>query len=83
MALLSKQDLESIREEIREALNSEGGWTKNALLKFKKVDSALREVGRYYGMAFCTYIASFIIFPPYIHMLNNLHHSRTASPSTR
>ncbi|KAG5636518.1 hypothetical protein H0H81_007744 [Sphagnurus paluster] len=45
LAMLPAQDLDSIREEVLEALESEGGWTKLALLKFKKIDSALREVG--------------------------------------
>ncbi|GLB37078.1 putative cytochrome p450 [Lyophyllum shimeji] len=50
LALLPRGDLNSIREEVMDALESEGGWTKTALLKFKKIDSALREVGRYYGL---------------------------------
>ncbi|KAG6917813.1 hypothetical protein DXG01_000873 [Tephrocybe rancida] len=50
LALLTRAELDSIREEVLEALNSEGDWTKVALLKFKKLDSALREVGRYYGL---------------------------------
>ncbi|KAG6830166.1 hypothetical protein H0H92_001895 [Tricholoma furcatifolium] len=44
LTLLDKTQLDSIREEVIEALDSEGGWTKLALLKFKKLDSALREV---------------------------------------
>ncbi|KAF9566781.1 cytochrome P450 [Agrocybe pediades] len=50
IALLSKEDIESMRSEIREALDSEGGWTKPALDKFYMVDSALREIGRCYGL---------------------------------
>ncbi|KAG5651165.1 hypothetical protein H0H81_009629 [Sphagnurus paluster] len=50
LVMLPAQDLDSIREEVLEALESEGGWTKVALLKFKKIDSALREVGRVYGL---------------------------------
>ena len=45
IALLQPEDVESIWTEIQEALKSEGGWTKGALLKFKKVDSTLQEVG--------------------------------------
>lgn len=52
IALLPPEDVESIRTEIQEALESEGGWTKGALLKFRKVDSALREVGRFYGLMY-------------------------------
>jgi len=51
LALLSQHDLDSIRDEINEALEVEGGWTKLAVSKFSKVDSALREVGRVYGLA--------------------------------
>ncbi|TFK44689.1 cytochrome P450 [Crucibulum laeve] len=50
IALLSKEDVDSIRAEVAEALESEGGWTKGALLKFRKIDSAFREVGRFYGL---------------------------------
>jgi len=50
IALLSKEDVESIRTEVKEALEVEGGWTKAAINKFYKIDSALREVGRYYGL---------------------------------
>ncbi|KAF8161079.1 cytochrome P450 [Crassisporium funariophilum] len=52
IALLSREDVESMRTEIREALQSEGGWNKPALLKFRKVDSALREVGRFHGLMY-------------------------------
>lgn len=58
IALLPPEDVESIRTEIQEALESEGGWNKGALLKFRKVDSALREVGRFYGLMYCTFCAS-------------------------
>ena len=57
-ALLPPEDIESIRTEIQEALEAEGGWTKGALLKFRKVDSALREVGRFYGLMYCTFCVS-------------------------
>ena len=50
MALLSHEDVESIRTEVEEALESEGGWTKGALDKFYKIDSALREIGRFHGL---------------------------------
>ncbi|KDR75911.1 hypothetical protein GALMADRAFT_68551 [Galerina marginata CBS 339.88] len=50
IALLSSKDIESMRTEVREALESEGGWTKGALDKLHKIDSALKEVGRYYGL---------------------------------
>ena len=35
---------------MEEALESEGGWTKGALDKFYKLDSALREIGRFHGI---------------------------------
>ncbi|KAG6837715.1 hypothetical protein H0H93_003517 [Arthromyces matolae] len=50
LSLLTKSELDCIREEILRALEAEGGWTKVALLNFKKLDSVLREVGRYYGL---------------------------------
>jgi len=53
IALLSQEDVESIRTEVEEAVESEGGWTKAALDKFYKLDSALREIGRFYGLMQC------------------------------
>jgi predicted ATPase len=53
MALLDSEAIQSVREEVQEALASEGGWTKGAIQKFKKLDSALREVGRVYGLMHC------------------------------
>jgi hypothetical protein len=45
--------VESMRSEIREALESESGdWNKASLLKMRKIDSAFREVGRFYGLAY-------------------------------
>jgi len=52
IALLSPEDVESMRTEIREALESEGDWNKAALLKMRKIDSAFREVGRFYGLMY-------------------------------
>lgn len=53
LALLTQQDLDSIRDEVNAALESEGGWNKMSLLKFRKIDSTLREVGRVYGLMHC------------------------------
>jgi hypothetical protein len=58
IALLSpdSEDVESMRTEIREALESEGGdWNKASLLKMRKIDLAFREVGRFYGLAYCEF----------------------------
>ncbi|EKM80951.1 hypothetical protein AGABI1DRAFT_119490 [Agaricus bisporus var. burnettii JB137-S8] len=52
IALLGPEAIQDIRQEVQEALESEGGWTKGALTKFKKIDSALREVGRVYGLMY-------------------------------
>ena len=62
IALLSPEDVESMRTEIKEALESEGGeWNKASLLKMRKVDSAFREVGRFYGLGYSEFFA-----PPYL-----------------
>jgi len=61
IALLSPENVESMRTEIREALESEGDWNKAALLKMRKVDSAFREVGRFYGLMYCEFFA-----PPFL-----------------
>ncbi|KAF8658273.1 hypothetical protein AX16_002049 [Volvariella volvacea WC 439] len=50
LAMLPESTLDEIRSEVVMALEAEGGWTKTALLKFRKIDSALREVGRVYGL---------------------------------
>ncbi|KAF8200826.1 cytochrome P450 [Pholiota molesta] len=54
IAMLSPEDIESMRTEIKQVLEKEGGWTKDAIDKMYKVDSALREVGRYYGLVHST-----------------------------
>ena len=53
IALLSQEDIESIRTEVERALESEGGWTNGSLDKFYKLDSALREIGRFDGLIQC------------------------------
>ncbi|PPQ98639.1 hypothetical protein CVT24_003972 [Panaeolus cyanescens] len=50
IALLSPKEIDGIRTEVQEALDTEGGWTREAVNKFYKIDSALREVGRCYGL---------------------------------
>lgn len=50
-----------MREEVQDALVSEGGWTKGTLLKLKKIDSALREVGRVYGLMHCKSLQSSVL----------------------
>lgn len=63
IALLSPEDVESMRTEIRAALESEGGeWNKASLLKMRMIDSALREVGRFYGLGFCEFFAPPCLF---------------------
>lgn len=49
MAQMSAEDIESVREEVREVLDQEG-WNKTALNKFWKIDSILREVARVHGL---------------------------------
>jgi Cytochrome P450 len=68
IALLPPEDVESMRTEIRAALGSEGGdWNKASLLKMWKIDSALREVGRFYGLGYCEFFA-----PPRLHYISLL-----------
>ncbi|KAF4563282.1 hypothetical protein EYR40_007003 [Pleurotus pulmonarius] len=52
MAQMSAEDLDSVRKEVREVLDQEGGWNKAALNRFWKIDSILREVGRIHGLSF-------------------------------
>ncbi|KAJ7361121.1 cytochrome P450 [Mycena albidolilacea] len=51
LAALSEAEQDDIRDEIVEALKSEGGYTKTSLAKMRKLDSTLREVGRFYGLS--------------------------------
>ncbi|KAJ6520279.1 cytochrome P450 [Mycena sanguinolenta] len=50
LATLSETELDTIRHEIIEALESEGGYNKASLAKMRILDSTLREVGRFYGL---------------------------------
>lgn len=51
MAQMLDGDVDSVRTEITEVLEQEGGWNEVALNRFRKVDSILREVGRVHGLA--------------------------------
>ncbi|KAF7352746.1 Ent-kaurene oxidase [Mycena venus] len=51
LATLSEAELDDIRHEIIEALESEGGYNKASLSKMRKLDSTLREVGRFYALS--------------------------------
>jgi len=50
IATLSKAEVDSIRHETIEALESEGGYNKASLAKMRKLDSILRETGRFYAL---------------------------------
>ncbi|KAF7337628.1 Ent-kaurene oxidase [Mycena sanguinolenta] len=50
LATLSESELDTIRHEIIEALESEGGYSKASLAKMRILDSTLREVGRFYAL---------------------------------
>ncbi|KAF7337635.1 Ent-kaurene oxidase [Mycena sanguinolenta] len=52
LAILSESELDAIRREIIEALESEGGYNKASLAKMRILDSTLREVGRFYALGF-------------------------------
>ncbi|KAF7337643.1 Ent-kaurene oxidase [Mycena sanguinolenta] len=52
LATLSESELDAIRHEIIEALESEGGYNKASLAKMRILDSTLREVGRVYSLGF-------------------------------
>lgn len=53
LAVLPESDLDSIRTEISDALTSEGGWTPEALSKFRRLDSAMREIARIHMFVQC------------------------------
>jgi hypothetical protein len=58
---MPEEQLEEIRVEILEALERFGGWTKDALAAFNKLDSILREEGRYnigLGVYYMLYLLS-------------------------
>jgi hypothetical protein len=44
---MPEEQLEEIRVEVHEALERFGGWTKDAIAAFRKLDSILKEEGRY------------------------------------
>ena len=71
--MLSPEDVVSIRTEIRAALESEGGdWNKASLLKMRKIDSALREVGRFYGLGYGEFFAPPCL-PIFYHFVSGLY----------
>ncbi|KAF5336270.1 hypothetical protein D9758_016054 [Tetrapyrgos nigripes] len=51
IAALPQVEIDAIRAEITQALQEGGGWSKTALLRFSRIDSALTEVGRVFGLA--------------------------------
>ncbi|KAF8204330.1 cytochrome P450 [Mycena galopus ATCC 62051] len=51
LAILPKLELDGIRQEIIEAVESEGGYNKASLAKMRKLDSTLREAGRFYSIS--------------------------------
>jgi hypothetical protein len=53
LAIYPKSQLEEIRNQVRQALAEEGGWSKASLARFHKLDSLLREVGRFHGLMQC------------------------------
>ncbi|KAK7063838.1 Ent-kaurene oxidase [Favolaschia claudopus] len=52
LATLSAFELDDIRRELIDALESEGGFSKSSLSKMCKLDSTLRETARFYRLAF-------------------------------
>ncbi|KAH8824883.1 cytochrome P450 [Flagelloscypha sp. PMI_526] len=51
LALLSPEDLLAVRTEIRQAIDDEGGiCNKDAVAKFHKLDSILKEIGRWHPL---------------------------------
>ena len=50
-AVLPQEQRDEIREEVIQALASEGHWNKASLAQCRKLDSFLKEVGRCHGLA--------------------------------
>ena len=50
LAVMPQAQRDEIIHEVQDALYTEGGWNKAALAKFKKLDSVLKEVGRFHGL---------------------------------
>jgi hypothetical protein len=51
IAVMPQAQRDEIIHEVQDALSTEGGWNKASLAKFKKLDSILREVGRFHGLS--------------------------------
>ncbi|KAF8204327.1 cytochrome P450 [Mycena galopus ATCC 62051] len=51
LVTLSDAELDGVRHEIIQALESEGGYNKASLAKMRKLDSTFREAGRFYSMS--------------------------------
>lgn len=61
-----RENIEPVREEIRQAITEEGGWTLAALQRMKKLDSFLKESQRINHPGLCTFFPLFpnCDFPP-------------------
>ncbi|KAK7026177.1 Ent-kaurene oxidase [Favolaschia claudopus] len=55
-------EVDDIRKEIIDALESEGGYTKSSLSKMRKLVSTLREAARFYPLAFAG-LPRFVVEP--------------------
>lgn len=51
IATMPQDQVDGIRTEVLEAVESADGWNKASLAKFRKLDSILKEVGRVYGLS--------------------------------
>jgi cytochrome P450 len=51
IAAMPQDQVDGIRTEVLEAVESADGWNKTSLAKFRKLDSLLKEVGRVYGLS--------------------------------
>lgn len=68
LALLPQAQQDEIRTEVRQALADEGGWNKESLAKFRKLDSLLKEIGRVQGLSRCkfsSYQHLLLVFKPF------------------
>jgi hypothetical protein len=84
LALMPEEQLEEIRVEIHEALERFGGWTKNAITAFRKLDSILKEEGRYHFiLGESTPPLFYIFYPALAQAMSSLIYDQSVSSGGR
>lgn len=68
LALLTPEQMEEVRAEVTAAIEAEGGVVNKAAVgKFHKLDSLLKEIGRWHPLFASTHLSLFLSFASFSH----------------